>query len=115
MAEYSGLFDSLTVLSSPVQRTCPELMEVIGQTSGFILYSTIVTGPRDSNQLVLKDVHDRALVFVDGQYVGVVERWEKGEPIVFDIPSEGTRIQLLVENRGRINYGPLIKDGERDL
>lgn len=107
--ETAGLFDQLKHLSSPVQRTCPDPMEKIGQEYGFIVYSTRITGPRRGQKLTLQDVRDRALVFADGVYVGTVERWN---PIALplEIPSEGVRLDILVENMGRVNYGPLMRD-----
>jgi len=111
LTERTDLFASLDKLSAPVRRTCPEPMEAVGQGSGFILYSTRVSGPRRDNELVLQQVRDRALVFVDGRYAGVVERWApEADPIRFDIPAEGARLDILVENMGRVNYGPLLKD-----
>lgn len=107
--EAINLFDSLNRLSTPVKRTCPETMEEIGQDYGFIYYETTVSGPRENAKLALLDVHDRALVYLGGKYMGSVERWNQQE-ILLDIPKEGAKLGILVENMGRINYGPLLKD-----
>ena len=32
------------------------------------------------------------------------------KPIVIDVPKEGAQLDILVENMGRINYGPYLKD-----
>lgn len=72
MKPVAPLFDLLPVLSTPVQRTCPEPMEKLGQDYGFILYTTKVSGPRQNCSLVLQEVHDRALVFLDGEYKGLL-------------------------------------------
>ncbi|WP_274365128.1 glycoside hydrolase family 35 protein [Paenibacillus thermotolerans] len=109
LAQSAGLFDQLDRLSNPVRRTCPEPMEKVGQNYGFILYSTHVSGPRGGAQLTLQDVHDRALVFIDGAYIGTVERW-KPQPLTVKIPAGGARLDILVENMGRVNYGPYLKD-----
>ncbi|MGG3282156.1 beta-galactosidase [Paenibacillus solani] len=103
------LFDVLSVLSEPVQRTCPEPMEKLGQDYGFILYTTQITGPRKQCSLELQEVHDRALVFVNGEYKGAIERWDP-KPIEFQVPEGGAELRILVENMGRINYGPYLKD-----
>lgn len=109
MTQQAGLFANLDELSLPVRRACPEPMEKMGQSYGFILYSTRISGPRKGFELVLQDVRDRALVFADGQYVGTVERWNPAG-IPLEIPAEGLQLDVLVENMGRVNYGPLMRD-----
>ena len=109
LEEKADLFGQLERLSTPVQRTSPEPMEKVGQAYGFILYSTTVTGPRSGMNLVLQEVRDRALVFADGKYIGTTERWNPVE-IPLEVPAEGLRLDVLVENMGRVNYGPLMRD-----
>ncbi|MFD5019895.1 beta-galactosidase family protein [Paenibacillus sp. NPDC058367] len=109
MTEAAPLFTQLDVLSRPERRACPEPMEKLGQDYGFILYSTKISGPRSSTELVLQEVRDRALVFANGAFVGTVERWDP-RGISLEIPIEGLQIDILVENMGRVNYGPLLRD-----
>lgn len=105
MSQSAPLFTNLDQLSpDAIQRVCPEPMEKLGQQEGFILYSTIVSGPRIDVSLRIQDVHDRALVFLDDKYVGVIERWDV-QPIQLTIPAGGAKLSLLVENMGRVNYG----------
>lgn len=111
MTQQAPLFASLDLLGSTVSRPAPEPMEKLGQNDGFILYETSVSGPRAEMPLTLQHVHDRALVYVNEQYQGVVERWgEQALPI--SIPAEGARLKILVENMGRVNYGPYLKDAK---
>ena len=107
--KHAGLFDSLDKLSQPVKRTCPEPMEKLGQNYGFILYRSQVTGPRKENRLMIYDIHDRGLIFLDGEFKGIMKRDQK-EPLILDIPERGAQLDILVENMGRINYGPYFKD-----
>jgi len=109
LEEKADLFGQLDRLATPVQRTSPEPMEKVGQAYGFILYSTTVTGPRSGMNLVLQEVRDRALVFADGKYIGTTERWNPVE-LPLEVPAEGLRLDILVENMGRVNYGPLMRD-----
>ncbi|KUP22532.1 beta-galactosidase family protein [Paenibacillus sp. DMB5] len=109
MTESASLLTQLDALSHPVQRENPEPMEKLGQAYGFILYSTKITGPRSSMELVLQEVRDRALVFANGVFIDTVERWNPhGIPLT--IPAEGLQIDILVENMGRVNYGPQLRD-----
>ncbi|AZN43533.1 glycoside hydrolase family 35 protein [Paenibacillus albus] len=112
MTGYAALFDSLDKLSVPVIRTCPETMEQLGQDYGFILYSTQVIGPLAATRLNLQDVHDRALVFLNGEYKGTIERNNKAHDVLLEIPAGGATLDILVENMGRINYGPYLKDSK---
>ena len=115
--EHATLFDSLGRLSKPVQRPCPEPMEALGQSYGFILYTTHISGPRPKSKLAIQDVHDRALVFLNGTYQGIIERSNhdisekiRENDIMLEIPDEGATLSILVENMGRINYGWFLKD-----
>jgi len=113
MEARAGLFESLDILSSSLRRACPEPMEAVGQATGFILYSTFVKGPRSAERLNLQDVRDRALVFADGRYAGTIERQNGGagsDSVEIAIPAEGVRLDILVENMGRVNYGPRMLD-----
>lgn len=107
--EYSPLFQNVDVLTTAITSSSPEPMEKLGQAYGFILYSTIVKGPRAEMELVLQQVSDRAIIYIDEQYQGVVERWSPST-IPLAIPEQGIRLDILVENMGRINYGPYLRD-----
>ncbi|GIP39817.1 beta-galactosidase [Paenibacillus sp. J31TS4] len=109
LTERAGLFGQLGSLSTRFERVCPEPMERLGQNDGFIVYTTFVSGPRRKQQLVLQDVRDRAQVFLNGKPAGVVERWNP-QPLEISIPEGGATLTLLVENMGRVNYGPLLRD-----
>lgn len=109
LTEKADMLDLLTHLTKPVKSTCPEPMEKLGQSYGFIVYSTHVSGPRTGEKLHLQEVHDRAQVFLDGVYQGTVERWDS-RPLSMDIPAQGAKLDIVVENMGRVNYGPKLKD-----
>lgn len=104
-----SLFESLDNISKPIRRVRPEPMEKLGQNYGFILYRSWISGPRKENPLFIQDVHDRALIFLDGRFKGVMAR-DENKPLIIDVPKEGAQLDILVENMGRINYGPYLKD-----
>jgi beta-galactosidase len=87
----------------------PRSMEELGQDFGFVLYETRVpaAGP---TALYAEAVRDRAQVFVDGQPVGTLERESHQHALAFHAPRPGALLQVLVENQGRVNYGPGIHD-----
>ncbi len=103
------LFNSLDNIGKKINAPCPYNMERLGQGYGYILYRTKVTGPRSEMPIVLQEVRDRAQVFVDGKLVGIVDRNEN-QKIPLSVPNEGVKLDVLVENLARINYGPQLKD-----
>ncbi|MGF1431185.1 glycoside hydrolase family 35 protein [Kitasatospora sp. LaBMicrA B282] len=103
------LAEQLTV---PVAAAAPLAMEELDQAYGFVLYRTWVSGPREGAELVVDGLGDRAQVFLDGRPAGVLDR--SAEPgtarVEFAVPAGGVRLELLVENLGRVNYGPQLAD-----
>lgn len=83
----------------------PKSFEELDQNSGFILYeTTLPKTTRDPALLKFADLRDRAYVYVNRQFVGILSRENK----IYSLPlglSLGKEIQILVENEGRINYG----------
>ncbi|MBW7453390.1 beta-galactosidase [Paenibacillus sepulcri] len=109
MTEQAALFESLPQLGEAVGSAYPQTMEQLGQDYGFIWYETFISGPRSGCEIIVQDVHDRALVYLNKEYKGVIERWGANSAKL-DIPAEGALLGLLVENMGRINYGAKMKD-----
>lgn len=107
--EFAGLFESIEMLSSPIPSTTPETMERLGLNVGFILYRTLLAGPLNG-LLTIRDVHDRAQVFLNYSPVGVLEREFHQNSLEIDIPAAGVQLDILVENMGRVNYGPNLTD-----
>ncbi|HUI09223.1 MAG TPA: beta-galactosidase family protein [Bacteroidota bacterium] len=107
MNEYSTLWANLP---APVHSVQPQPMEAYGQYQGLILYRTTLLG-RKSGTLTLTDLHDYALVFVDGSFVGALDR-RLGENTIVLPPSRSRMpvLEILVEAMGRINYGPALID-----
>ncbi|MEK4760000.1 beta-galactosidase family protein [Viridibacillus sp. FSL E2-0187] len=109
MEESISLFDALENISQPIHRANPETMEELGQNYGFTLYQTFINGPHEKAPLTIKDVKDRALVFVNRQYIGLIDQWDNNS-LDIEIPKEGATLEILVENMGRVNYGPELYD-----
>ncbi|TCK64361.1 beta-galactosidase family protein [Curtobacterium sp. PhB136] len=80
--------------------------DALGAASGFVLYRTEVDLPAGGVLTVGEEVRDRAIVSVDGRPVGVLEREHHDRAIALP-PVTGT-LELLVEDQGRVDYGPRI-------
>jgi beta-galactosidase len=77
--------------------------EDMGFGTGFALYRTTIDNATNGN-LELTNLQDRALVYVDEQFVGSIERRLKQTSLPVSIPAGG-ELLILVENLGRINFG----------
>lgn len=104
------LFDCLDKLSHSHFCPSPQPMEYFDQSYGFILYRTQVPGPRSKARLELHELHDRAQIFLEGKAAGVLEREFPKRTLSLSIQPHGTRLNILVENMGRVNFGPFLID-----
>jgi len=110
LREKQGLFESLPILSSPVHSPYPLPMEEVGNGLGFILYQTRVIGPHLKCDLDIREVHDRAMIYINGKYIDTLYRGDGKTVLKVDFPMEENILEILVENMGRINYGPYLMD-----
>ena len=112
LTEAAPLFDNLDRISHPLHSAAPKYMEELGQSYGYVLYSTTVKGPANDWALSFDKLHDRALVYVDGVLRATYMRSEEcNEPLRLPMAvGEEHRLDVLVENMGRINYGPKLLD-----
>lgn len=110
LTETAPLLANLELLAKPVQRAAPVPMEMLDQNYGFIHYRTIIQGPRETNTLNLQEVHDRALVFLNGEYRGVIDRDGKEAAVQLAFGPGAHQLDILVENMGRVNYGTRLHD-----
>jgi len=88
-------------------------MESMGQSFGYILYSTFVqgTGSEAEIELFINGLKDLAMIFVDGKYVGSYLR-KQGETGLIKIkkPANGCKLDILVENLGRPDAHKDVKE-----
>ncbi len=108
LTQSAYLFDNLKALvTKEVDSYMPLYMEDIGQDYGFILYSRHIDGcVKDiEGELSLNGLRDRATVYADGVYKGCAMRDRKNAPIRFALPTQGTDVDVLVENTARVNTG----------
>ncbi len=97
-------------LPAAIQSPQPKPMEMLGQRGGFILYRTRLIGHKSGN-LRITELHDYATVYVDGKYIGKLDR-AKAENII-EIPastSANPQLDILVEGMGHINFAEYMID-----
>lgn len=115
LTESASLFDNLNNISSPVRCSYTKSMEELGCDFGFTLYSAVIDYPV-VEKLIIEPIRDRALIFVNGVFKGVKERDRRNDEITIEnYRGETTRIDILMENMGRVNYGTTMSDNEKGL
>jgi beta-galactosidase len=90
----------------PVESDTPETFEDLNQGYGYVLYSKHFNQPIKGN-LEIKGLRDYAIVYVNGEKAGELNRYYNKYSCDIDIPFNAT-LDILVENMGRINYGAEI-------
>ncbi|MBR6974803.1 MAG: beta-galactosidase [Bacteroidaceae bacterium] len=76
---------------------------------GSMLYTT--TMPEIPVQSVITaDFHDFAQVFINGKYIGKIDRVKNEKSLTLPPVKKGDELEILVEAMGRINFGRAIKD-----
>ena len=92
----------------------PKTMEELGQSYGYILYRTRVNGPAKGD-LAIKQVRDYAVIFVNRQWAGTLDRRLGQDHLRVEFPSGENTLDILVENSGRINFGPKLRDERQGI
>jgi beta-galactosidase len=107
MTSFTSIWDRLP---QPIASVQPRPFEMYGQNQGLVLYRTTLVG-RKSGRLLLTDVRDYALVFVDGVLIGSLDR-RLGDKAI-DLPATTNPspvLDVLVEGMGHINFAQEIID-----
>jgi beta-galactosidase len=111
--ESVALLDALPMLSEPVRAQLPRNMEALDQNYGFVLYRNTVPA-KASGKLVVDEVRDYATVLGDGKPLGALDRRFGERELDVGLKS-GMRLDLLVENMGRINFGTRLDEERKGI
>ncbi len=105
----AGLFETLDTLSSPVRDAMPLSMEELGQNYGYVLYRSTITRGKEIGSCKIRGGMDRAIIFADGRQVEIRDDDEMDRRDGFTLKEESGSLDILMENMGRVNYGPEIE------
>ena len=106
LSEKVSLFETLADLVQPVESLYPVKMEDLGQSYGYLLYRTEASWDADEEKIRVIDGRDRMQLFVDGKLMATQYQAEIGQDIFVAGEKKAThRIDILMENMGRVNYG----------
>ena len=98
----ADLFDLIKRVK-PVVAAKPLAMEEMDQVEGYVLYRHDVSAAA-SGLLEVTGLRDYGVVMVNGRRVATLNRQDRQFTAQVDVPAGG-RLEILVENMGRINYG----------
>jgi beta-galactosidase len=102
-------FAELLLAPGKEDRGALKTFEEMDMGWGMMLYST--TLPDIPTQSVLTaEMHDFAQVFINGEYIGKVDRVKNEKSLTLPPVKKGQKLLILVEGMGRINFGRAIKD-----
>lgn len=129
LTEAASLFENLDNIGEKHHVPVPEGMEYFGQNFGLIYYETTLKGKYNASPMYVKNVHDFADVYFDGEKKASIDRTlysvegkttlkdvifkkKKGESSPFLMPalSGERKIGVLVDTMGRVNYGENMLD-----
>ena len=85
-------------------------MEELDMGWGSMFYETTLPTVSTPSLLTLNDCHDFAQVFIEGKYIGKIDRVKNEKSIVLPAVTIGQKLTILIEAMGRINFGRAIKD-----
>jgi beta-galactosidase len=92
----------------------PRPMEAFGQSYGYILYRTRLTGPL-TGTLRIRDVRDYAQAYVNRALVGTLDRRLTQDALAIDVPAGTSDLDILVENLGRVNFNKPIREERKGI
>lgn len=106
----TSLFGNKDRISKAMESVYPVSMEKLDQGYGYILYETQLKDEGPLETLRLWGANDRANIFVDEIPTATLYdrelldeiKWEENKP-------EGQKLSILMENMGRVNFGPNLE------
>lgn len=107
LKEVAPLFDNLP---EPKLSENIKPMEQFDQGWGTILYRTSLPEVKEGTTLLIDEVHDWAQVYADGKLLGRLDRRRGQNSLVLPSLQKGTRLDILVEAMGRVNFDVAIHD-----
>jgi beta-galactosidase len=88
-------------------------MEQFDQAYGYILYRHQLPAAV-SGDLVLDELHDYAQIYLDGKFIGKLDRRDKQSTLAISTTGPAT-LDMLVENSARINFSPAMRGESKGI
>ena len=115
VAEKVGLFEVLEDISTPVDNLHPLSMEKLGQNYGYTLYRSALVRDKEIEKLRLLGANDRAKCYLDRKEIASLYDRELLSECSFEKKLTGERLDILMENMGRVNYSAAIEHQHKGI
>ncbi len=96
------------LLKAPKSSVRPLTFEDLNQAYGYVMYRTTINGSGNQELLKIKDLRDYGIVFINGKRIGNLDRRLYQDSLMLNLPKGKVTLDILVENMGRINFGPYL-------
>lgn len=114
LTEKVSLLNVLEDISQIEKSDYPLTMEELEHYHGYTLYRTELDNYRTGSVLKIVDASDRCQVFIDEDYITTQYQSDIGQDIEINRVDEKLKLDILLENTGRVNYGyKLLSDSQR--
>ena len=111
-----SLFSVLEDISSPTESPWPLPMEKLGQNYGYTLYRSAVNKEISMEKLQLLGANDRAQIFLDKRpFLTLYDHELEKEYEISGSNHNFAELDILVENMGRVNYGPRLENQRKGI
>ena len=107
LADYAPLYAGI---SKTEESRNVKTMEELDMGWGSMVYQTTLPAIAANTVLNINDAHDFAQVYVDGKYVGKIDRVKNEKSLLLPASAKGAKLTIVIEAMGRINFGRAIKD-----
>jgi beta-galactosidase len=110
----TGTANLFSNLGTPVEADKPMAFEDLDQGYGFVLYRTTLKDAANG-LLKIKELRDYATIYLNGKRISTLDRHLRQDSVLLNSPTANSILDILVENNGRINYGPFLTDNRQGI
>lgn len=104
----------INILPEAIHSEIPLTFEKVKQAYGYVLYRTKVSG-QGNKVLKIPHLSDYAIVYVNGKRTAALDRRLNLDSCNIELNKDENKIELFVENLGRINYGKYLSDNNKGI
>jgi beta-galactosidase len=102
------------ILPAAVKNASPLTFEDLHQDYGLVWYRTELEGGK-TGVLKLKELRDYAVIMINGRPAGVLDRRLNQDSLNISLPTGKVKLEILVENLGRINFGQYLLENKKGI